>query len=410
MAKRGRGTRANGEGSLLKRKGCKLWYAQYYKDGRQIRTSTGTAMKAEALGVLRRLMGDSERGLLAISDVKKITYGNLRAALIANYQEKGNRTLYQTADGEETIGGLKALDAFYGFADGNPGKPVTQITTDSARAFARQQQDARYSPATINRSLACLRRMLRIAYEDSKIQTVPKVRLLKEPPARKGFLTIQKFQELLAKLPTNLQPLVLFLYWCGVRLGEALQIEWPQVELNGPQGSYIRLEEDQTTNEEARIVPLPPVLVEILSSTEPKVGRVFVATNLRVEWARACVAVGLGQTTKMPPKTEGGHVWTHYNGLIVHDLRRSAVRNLVNAGVPERVAMKISGHKTRSVFDRYHVVSTEDVAAAMSRVVAASLQPGQPTERKPPKSLSANLVQTGQRSTRKLLRARSSNG
>jgi len=234
-----------------------------------------------------------------------------------------------------------------------------------------------------------LRRMLHIAHEDGKIQSVPKVRFLKEPPARRGFLELAKFEELSAMLPSYLRPLITLLYYCGTRLGEALQIEWTQVDL---QRRLIRLEEDQTKNEEPRIVPLPSVLVMMLEEMKPKTGRVFSDTNLRTEWARACTAVGLGKIQKMK---SGRHKWHRYNGLIVHDLRRSAVRNLVNAGVPEKVAMRISGHKTRAVFDRYHIVSAEDVTNAMRRVETASIA-AKPV-------ISARLVQKAPRKPRKLL-------
>jgi len=391
--------RAKGEGHLFRPTGCSVWYVQYYRDGKQIRESTGKRVKQEALVELRRKMGRSEQGLLSDTELRKTRYADLRAGLIANYQEKGNRTLYQTADGEETIGGLKSLDSFFGFSDKNPGPTVLDITTDTGRRFAKKQLDAGFSTATINRSLACLRRMLRIAHEDGKIQTVPIIRLQKEPPARKGFLTPERFEELLGVLPTHLRPLILFLYWCGVRLGEAQAIEWSQVDL---QGRLVRLEQDQTKNAVARIVPLPAVLVETLTKADPKTGRVFDDSNLRLEWARACSAVGLGKMEDR--ESEEGNAWKKYSGLIVHDLRRSAVRNLVNAGIPERVAMGISGHKTRSVFDRYHIVSTEDVSNAMQRLETASLN----GQKKP--VISEKLVTKPGRKARKLLRARSSNG
>jgi integrase len=368
--------RIRGEGSLLKIYGpknpktgkkvelSKNWFAQYYgADGRQHRVSTGTPVQAKASAFLRKLISENEEGLTPITTSRKMTYADIRKGLLDNYVERGNRSLKTTADGEDSINGLKQLDEFFGYSSENPGPRVITINTETARRFTRQRLDEGVGTAMVNRSLACLRRMLRIAHEEGRIRFVPKIRLQKEPPARKGFLKQEKFDELVGLLPTHLRPLITFLYYCGVRSDEAKQIEWSQVNLDA---RLIRLEDDQTKTEEARTLPLPSVLVMMLKETEPKHGKVFSATNLRTEWQKACAACGLGTRTLVEP--EDGYPWYKYEGLIVHDLRRSAIRNLVNAGVPERVAMKISGHKTRAVFDRYHIVSTDDVTNAMRRL------------------------------------------
>jgi integrase len=373
--------RSKGEGSLLRRKGCRYWYAQYYDHtGKAVRVSTKTEVKQKALDFLRREMNKRDEGFGSIADLKKITYGSLRTALLANYVEKGNRSLHVYADGTEGLPSLKPLDKFFGFSDKSSGVSVLKITTDAAREFVKQRQAEGMGNAIINRSLSALRRMLRIAYEDGKLRVVPVIRLLKEPPARKGFLELKKFEQLVVLVPSHLRPLVTFLYYCGVRVGEALQIEWSQVDLRNP---IIRLEEEQTKTDEARYVPLPSVLVNMLEEIEPKEGPVFSGVNLSKEWRKACAAAGLGRIIEVPGKPYD----PQYKGLTIHDLRRSAVRNLVNAGVPERVAMKISGHKTRSVFDRYHIVSTDDVSSAMQRLESATAQP----------AVSAKLVQKAKR-------------
>lgn len=363
--------RAKGEGGLFKVAGSKYWRAQYTNhDGKVVRVSTEEQVKQKALAVLQRLMGDSARGLPPLPDAHKIHYSDLRRGLIADYEAKGNKSLTTTADGEDWINGLPQLDAFFDYPK-TPGPPVTRITTDTSRDFAQKRMaDDGVGTAMVNRSLACLRRMLKLAYEDGKLQSVPKIRFLKEPPARKGFLEQEKLDALVGLLPTHLKPIVTFLFWCGGRVNEARQIEWHQVNLAE---RLVRLEEEQTKGEQARVVPLPSVVVDLLRDVKPKTGRVFNAENLRNEWEKACHAAKLGVRTKMEPKKEGGYPWYKYEGLLIHDLRRSGVRNLRKAGVPESVIMKISGHKTAEVFRRYNIVDASDVSAAMrSRELSGS--------------------------------------
>lgn len=374
MARKKSTRRANGEGSVALIPGCKYWYACFYHEGRQRKVSTHTTVKSEALAMLRKMMGNSDNGQAPVS--KKLRYADLRQMLIDSYVAAGNKSLKSKADGTETIAGLTELDEFCGYKTTvvddkltvtDKGIAATALTTEAAKRFVRQRRNDDVGNSAINRSLSCLRRMLNLAKREKKINDVPFIEFQKEPPARKGFLEQQDFDRLIKLLPTHLRPLVTFLYYCGVRVGEALQIEWPQVNLKT---RLIRLEPEQAKTDEARILPLPSVLVGMLHQVEAKSGRVFAGTNLRKEWMKACAAAGLGSIIEVEDKPYD----PRYEGLTLHDLRRSAVRNLVNAGVPERVAMQITGHKTRSVFDRYHIVSATDVSNAMQAVESASLR------------------------------------
>lgn len=144
-------------------------------------------------------------------------------------------------------------------------------------------------------------------------------------------------------------------YTYGFRKSELLNLKVGQVDLLA---RTIRLNPEQTKNGKGRVVTLTeacyPLVVELVrgkrtddflltrASGEP-VG------DFRAVWAALVKAAGIP-------------------GLLFHDLRRSAVRNMVRRGVTERVAMRISGHKSRSVFDRYDIVSESDLADAALKV------------------------------------------
>ncbi len=155
-------------------------------------------------------------------------------------------------------------------------------------------------------------------------------------------------------MPDYLKPVVTVGYFTGCRRGEILGLKWPQVDLNR---RLIRLEASDTKNRTARTIYLGEELYHALAELKahrdwhrPHCEHVFVREDQPIKsfnkaWHSACKRVGL-------------------EGLLFHDLRRSAIRNMIRAGVPQATAMRISGHKTASVFRRYDVVSESDLEQA----------------------------------------------
>ena len=155
-------------------------------------------------------------------------------------------------------------------------------------------------------------------------------------------------------------------YLTGWRVkSEVLTLQWRQVDFHA---SEIRLEPGTTKNKDGRVFPMTTELRAVLERQHSdhkglqKRGRfvpwVFHRDGQRIKsmskaWHSACVKAGCP-------------------GRILHDLRRTAVRNFVRAGVPERVCMALTGHKTRSVFERYNIVSGGDLREAAQKLDATT--------------------------------------
>jgi len=133
------------------------------------------------------------------------------------------------------------------------------------------------------------------------------------------------------------------------------KVVWPWVNLAEQE---ISLPPGIVKNRKPLMVPLSDELTAMLKKKLRGHGTVFETKNFRREWIKACVKCGLGEKT--------GKAWYQYKGLVPHDFRRSAVRNLVNAGVDTATAMKITGQRTLHIFMRYNIIYYFDRSTSRS--------------------------------------------
>jgi integrase len=243
-----------------------------------------------------------------------------------------------------------------------------RVTTTAVQQYISDRQQGHAANATINRELAILKRAFNLGRKHTppKVVRVPHIPMLEENNVRKGFFEHDEFLRLRDALPPEIRPVVTFAYYTGCRKGEILALHWDQVNLDE---RTVRLEPGTTKNDEPRVIPLATDLLAVLRTQKKLRDRechqcpfVFFRDgeqirDFRGAWEEACKSVGMVDADDKPTK-------------LFHDLRRTGVRNLVRAGVPEKVAMAISGHKTRSVFDRYNIVSEADLQQAAEKLDA----------------------------------------
>ena len=369
-----------------------VWWVKYYRNGKYFRESSKTTKKMVAKKLLERREGEIAQGKIPGIQFEKVTFDELAEEFLTDYMINNRKSLDRA---ELSVRHLK--NEF-------EGTRIPDITTPRIQEYVSNRMkwkciacnkefhvggdlkcpkcggeilDKGAANATINRELSALKRMLHLGAKQTppKVNRVPYIPMLKENNIRKGFFEHHEYLALQEALPSYLKPFVAFAYRFGWRDEEIADLTWSQVDrLNG----IVSLEVGETKNDDARTVYLDDELKEIFNQqweVRKRSGKLmpFVFLNsggngplqdFRKPWNKACREAGLGYGYKITKKYVKKWKDTLPHGPILHDFRRTAIRNMIRSGVPERVAMMISGHKTRSVFDRYNIVSDADLKRA----------------------------------------------
>jgi len=340
---------AKGIGRLYKR--GRYWWAKYYPvPGKPpVLESTRCEGEKEAGRFLRERIEQCRKPGFN-PRAERVSFDDLWVGLEDDYRTNKRRSMASLGTRE------KPLHEFFGRMS------ALAITAAEVAKYKRARLAEGKANGTVNREMAALRRAFAIAIENGLLTSAPKITMLQEAPPREGFLTHADFLAVQEHLPSDVKDFAAFLYLSGWRINEARTLNWSNVDLDARE---ITLQGKHSKNKMPRTLALEGELLAIVERAHERrlpglpvfwydhyhrsgerarpqpIGR-FPKT-----WAKACEAAGRP-------------------GLLIHDFRRSAVRNYTRAGVPEAVVMRMTGHKTRSVFDRYNIVAQDDIKAAVT--------------------------------------------
>jgi integrase len=338
------------EDTIEERKSA-VWWIWYTRNGKEYNQSSESKLKKDAVAMLTERQGDILRGKPITPRLGKVTFEEAGADVVADYRINKKKSV----DGVERRLRLHLTPVFDGWRMAN-------ITTPDVRKFIVQRQAAGASNAEINRETGLLRRMFSLAVQGGKLLHRPHIPMLREDNVRTGFFEPEQYRSVLAHLPEDIRGVVTFAYITGWRVqSEVLPLQWRNVDFSAGE---VRLDPGTTKNKKGRVFPFTNDLRTLLETqygehqrlkAEGKIVPYVFARDgepigtFKKAWRAACKAAGCP-------------------GRIPHDLRRTAVRNLVRAGISESVAMTMTGHKTRSVFDRYDISSDNDLRDAAKRL------------------------------------------
>jgi integrase len=334
-------------GEIYKR-GKTYWIRYYAKGGRRIAESARSDKHADAVRQLNSRLTEKDSGGRVN---RRLTVDDAIATVEADYVLNGRKSLESMKRRWQLH-----LQKYFG------GQRMADITSADVRRYQKARMDAGASAGEINREASILRRAFTLAMKDGALTHKPHIPALQEAAPRSGFFEHDQFESVVSHLPEHLRAVITFAYVTGWRCdSEVLPLQWRNVDLKAGE---VRLDAGTTKNGEGRVFSVNATLRATLEAQKVIADQLksrgvicpFVFTNdgerikdFRKSWAVATKAAGCP-------------------GRLVHDLRRTAVRNLVRSGTPEGVAMQMTGHKTRSVFERYNITSGSDVKAAAARL------------------------------------------
>ena len=374
------------QGRVFQNKNRTVWMLAYCgpsKDGTwaEIRESSKTRSEKRARRILAKRLRQAANHREGIADFdgpsqRRVLVTELLLDLFEEYRRRE----------------IKGLDqVWYRIRKGSPlqvalgSKRVDRLTTDQIVAYTEARRKAGRSKATVNRDVELLGAALRLALERGRIARSPRMpgKLSEKDSVRRGFFEKKELDALLPHLPDPLDDMARFAFVTGWRRGELLSLSWEAVSAD-----EIRL--GTTKNGEPRSLPLDAELKAIIDRrrkarqyvTASGVGLssfVFHRNGKRIyrnvfgkQWRRACVKAGLGRRIK----DENGIL--RYHGKHFHDFRRTAARNMIRAGVPQSIAMRVTGHETDAMFLRYDITDNRDKLGALqaaSQLVSRQPQP-----------------------------------
>jgi len=311
------------------------WIATHWDPAKQ-RTVKEYGFDSATAAKQRRaeLMADPARLSPSRASAASLTLDQLVALVVADYEMHGLRSLRAVRSKAKTL-----LQTF-------PGTTLARNIDDVAVSrHIRRMRAEKYQPATINRTLALLRRGFRLARRQFPGLVIPHFALLNESAnVRQGFLSPEVFAQILSHIPADVRPAVQALHITGWRAGEIRTRKWSDIE-----GGFLLIRPGEAKNGKARAFPVAPELERILpTKAGPYIfggSKPLSESRLRHAWEAARQAAGAPHA-------------------LIHDFRRTAARDLIKAGVDRDTAKRILGHETDSIFTRYRIVSGDDLTNA----------------------------------------------